>query len=202
MVKKAELAKKLYEEGIILFGKFKLASGIESPYYIDLRKALSKPHLLREIIEAYKNVVEKIPEVDVIVGIETGSIPWAAILAYILNKPLAYVRKKPKEHGAMKLIEGEISEGKYAIVVDDVSTTGGSLLRATRILRENSVKTEYAVVFVDREQGAKRNLEKENVKLISIFTVTELLKYIRSLGFISETKYREIIDYVRVFNHV
>lgn len=197
MVEKIKLAKKLYEEGIILFGKFKLTSGIESPYYIDLRKALSKPSLLREIVEAYKNVIEKIPRVDVIVGIETGSIPWAAILAYILNKPLAYVRKKPKGHGAMKLIEGEIGKGKHAIVVDDVSTTGGSLLRATRILRENDVKTEYAIVFVDREQGAKRNLEKENVKLISIFTVTELLKYIKDLGLISETKYREIMDYVR-----
>lgn len=197
MVERIKLAKKLYEEGIILFGKFKLTSGIESPYYIDLRKALSKPSLLREIVEAYKNVIEKIPRVDVIVGIETGSIPWAAILAYILNKPLAYVRKKPKGHGAMKLIEGEIGKGKHAIVVDDVSTTGGSLLRATRILRENDVKTEYAIVFVDREQGAKRNLEKENVKLISIFTVTELLKYIKDLGLISETKYREIMDYVR-----
>lgn len=202
MVEKVKLAKKLYGEGIILFGKFKLTSGIESPYYIDLRKALSKPSLLREIVEAYKNVIEKIPGVDVIVGIETGSIPWAAILAYILNKPLAYVRKKPKEHGAMKLIEGEIDKGKHAIVVDDVSTTGGSLLRATRILRENGVKTEYAIVFVDREQGAKRNLEKENVKLISIFTVTELLKYIKDLGLISETKYREIMDYVRGFSDV
>jgi len=194
--------KKLYDEGIIMFGEFTLTSGLRSPYYIDLRKALSKPDLLREITNVFAEKIREIGNYDVIVGIETGSIPWAATVAYVLNKPMAYVRKKPKGHGAGKLIEGEIPENAKAIIIDDVATTGQSILRAANALRSMNVKVEDALVFVDREQGARELLEKKDITLHTVFTVTQIVDELFNQKLISRDVYLKIKSYIEGFKNV
>ncbi len=189
--------KKLFSNGIIMFGEFTLTSGIKSPYYIDLRKALSKPSLLREITFMYVSKIREHGVPDVIAGIETGSIAWAATVAYVLNKPMVYVRKKPKGHGAGRLIEGDISERSTVVVLDDVATTGGSLARAVEALRNEGANVSYALVFIDREQGAKERLEKAGVKLYSVFSISQLITMLHSLGYISQNLYEKLFNYIR-----
>jgi len=195
-------AKKLYDEGIIMFGEFTLTSGLKSPYYIDLRKALSKPNLLREITHAFVDKIKELGNYDVIVGIETGSIPWAATIAYVLNKPMVYVRKEPKGHGAGKLIEGDLPKDAEAIIIDDVATTGQSIYKAAIALRNAGAKVENALVFIDREQGAKRFLKRENITLHSVFTVTQLVNELFNQNLISESVYSKIKSYIEGFKNV
>lgn len=193
---KKNLAIKLYEEGIIMFGEFTLTSGLKSPYYVDLRKIYSKPKLFKGVIEAYVRKVKTLPQVDVIAGIETGGIPLASVMAYLMDKPMVYVRKKPKKHGAKKQIEGEFSEGSYVVLVDDVSTTGSSLLKAVKALREQKGKVEYAIVFVDREQGAKEKLKETQVELTPIFKITEIMSILKNENLITQVLYDKIINYI------
>jgi len=188
--------RRLYEEGIILFGDFKLTSGLESPYYIDLRLIYSKPSLLRMIVELYLDRLREIKEYDIVSGIESGSIALAAILAYLLNKPMIYVRKKAKEVGTGKLIEGKIDMGDIVVVIDDVATTGGSILRAIKSIREAGGIVNDAVVFIDRVQGARERLAQESVKLHSILDTPLIMRRLLELNMINRDTFNRVMRYI------
>ncbi|RLG61477.1 orotate phosphoribosyltransferase, partial [Candidatus Geothermarchaeota archaeon] len=151
-----KIIKELYFRKIILFGDFKLTSGLTSPYYIDLRSVYSYPDLFKEIIDYYIFKIDDFKDdVDVIAGIESGSIAIAAVLGYILDKPMIYIRKEPKKIGMMKLIEGVLNEGDKVVIVDDVATTGGSIARGVKAIREAGGYIDRAIIFIDRLQGAR-----------------------------------------------
>ena len=163
----------------IKFGHFKLTSGKESSYYIDLRTILAFPEERRKLAKAYVRIIkERVGEIDCIVGIPTSGLAIASIVAYEMNKPLAYVRLDAREHGLMRGIEG-FSSGGRAVIVDDVATTGGSILRAARILREHGFEVKHAVVAVDREEGACENLAREGIELLAIAKISEILRELK-----------------------
>ena len=192
-----DLVDRLYKNNIILIGRFRLSSGMESPYYIDLRRAYSNPSLFKLIVKSLLEVLKSIEkEFDIIVGIETGGIPIASVLSYTMGRPFAYVRKGTKEHGTKKIVEGTINPGDRCIIVDDVVTTGSSIARAVSILKNLSARVDYAVVFIDREQGAYELLSSMNVKLLSVLRVSVLLKTLRSLNLINEETYHIILNYI------
>ena len=191
-----ELAIKLFRNNCILFGKFKLTSGLISPYYIDLRKVPSYPNLFREVIKAYVEQVSKL-DPETIAGIATAGLPIASVVAYELNLPLVYVRKEVKEHGTGRVVEGVVKEGSKTVVIDDVATTGGSIVTAANELRRLGADVKYAVVLIDREQGAREELRKLGIELRSVMRVTELIEILRNEGLINERTYEEVINYVR-----
>ena len=191
------LIERLYRSGVILFGDFKLSSGIWSPYYIDLRKIYSIPYLFKDVVDLYRAKLNELPNYDVISGIETGSIPLASVLAYILEKPMIYVRKKRKEFGASRIIEGILNKGDYVIVIEDVVTTGESISEAVDVIRSLGGVVEYALAFIDRMQGASQNLSKKNIKLISIYRVTDMLNHLFKKGFLDEERYHHILNYIK-----
>ncbi len=175
----SEISSILKQCGAIKFGRFKLTSGKESNYYIDLRTILAFPEQRKKLIKAYMKVIrENVSDFDCIVGVPTSGLAIASMVAYEMGKPLAYVRLDAREHGLMKGVEGYSGGGK-AVVVDDVATTGGSILRAVKILREYEFEVKYAVVAVDREEGARENLAKEKVKLIAIAKISEILEELK-----------------------
>ncbi len=175
----SELSLILKQCKAIKFGHFRLTSGRESNYYIDLRTVLAFPEQRKKLIEAYANIIKnRIGEFNCIVGIPTSGLAIASMVAYELGKPLAYVRLDAREHGLMKEIEG-FSDGGEAIVVDDVTTTGGSILKAVKILREHGFKAKYAVVAIDREEGACENLAREGIELIAIAKISDILKELK-----------------------
>lgn len=165
----------LQESGAIKFGNFKLSSGKESAYYVDLRLVPSFPHQFRKMVKSLQNLIsEKIglENFDYIASVPTSGLVIASALAIETVKPLIYIRQKPKDYGTASLIEGKIPKGSKVVLVDDVGTTGHSLLDAVRALKDAKIEVDSAFVIVNRLEGARENLENEKVKL---YEITDIL---------------------------
>ena len=184
----------MYRKGMIRFGRFLLSSGKESPYYIDLRILPSFPNLYRNVMKYMVDIADKI-EYDVIAGIETSGIVHAAYLGCLLNKPIVYVRKKPKRHGTRSLIEG-IVDGHRVLLVDDVVTTGSTLVKAIDSIRDNGGIVEDAIVIIDRCEGAEKRLNSLNVRLHHIITSEKIMNCLYSRRLIDEDTYRRFKEYL------
>ncbi len=191
-----ELVNRLFEIGAIQFGRFILTSGVESPYYLDLRRIVSYPDIFMEVVRRYAEKLMEIPEFDVVVGIETGSIPIAAVIAHELGVPMVYVRKKRKDFGAGRLIEGVLNRGAEAVIIEDVVTTGGSIARAVEAVRQEGGIVNYAISFIDRLQGGRARLKTMGVELISITDVINIFKILYEDRRIPPTQYRKVMEYI------
>ncbi|MEM4699542.1 MAG: orotate phosphoribosyltransferase [Candidatus Nezhaarchaeales archaeon] len=199
---KAKLAEEaallLYEVGAILFGSFKLSSGLESPYYIDMRLVPSYPQAFDRLCDMYcRVVVEEVGGFDRVAGVPTAGVPFATLVAYKLRRPLIYVRKQQKLHGQLKMVEGLLNPGDKVLLVDDLVSTGDSALRTVRAVREAGGVVEDVVVLIDREQGARELLAEEGVELHALMKVTEAAEVLYSKGLLSRRQYEVIVDYVR-----
>jgi len=189
----ATLAKILLETKALRFGEFVLSSGAKSSIYIDMRTIISKPKYFRLILALLASRLAPLHgEIDGIVGVATAGIPWATGLALYLGLPLAYVRPEPKKHGMGKQVEGNV-EGLRLVVVDDVATTGGSLAKSINTLRLAGGQPRYALVIVDRMQGAQERLAQLGIRLLSIAKLPEILDYLEEnrlvdLGLIRRAK--------------
>lgn len=189
-----EVVLEIYRLGLIKFGEFKLASGISSPFYIDLRKMYSYPHLSSMIVDKLASEVRP-SEVDAVVGIATAGVPLAAMLAYKLRIPMGYVRVERKDHGLNNLVEGELS-GLRVCIIDDVATTGSTIVKAIKNLEETGVKPVEALVVIDREQGASENLSKHGVELVALLRISDVFRVLREEGFLNEETFVKLLDYI------
>jgi len=165
------LKEKLIECGAIKFGEFVLASGKKSKYYVDIKKASTK----HEILELMGTMLAEKVKGDLLAGVELGAVPLTAITAIKAKKDYLIIRKEKKGYGTSKLIEGDYKEGQEVDIIEDVVTTGGSVLRAIKLLRDAGLKVNRVICVVDREEGGKENLEKEGVELISLVKARELI---------------------------
>ena len=174
---KAELSKILNRIGALKFGVFKLTSGEISPYYLDLRIVPSFPDAFRRICDLYIEVIRRnvgIESFDRIAGIPTAGISFASIVAYHLKKPFIYVRTVDRQHGRERCVEGILLPGDRVLLMDDLVTKGGSILKSAEAVRaEGGVVTE-AVVLIDREENGKQNLAEKAIKLHYLLTTSEL----------------------------
>ncbi len=172
-----EFAMFLHQNKIIKFGDFTLASGKKSSYYVDLRLVPSFPHEFRTMIKFLQNdITERIglDNFDSIVSVPTGGLVIASALAIETIKPLIYVRSKPKDYGTSKSVEGKIQEGMKVLMIDDVATTGGSVLNAIKSLKEAKINVKDAYVIVNRMEGADKALKEQGVNLHSISNVIQI----------------------------
>ncbi|MCX8196558.1 MAG: orotate phosphoribosyltransferase [Acidilobaceae archaeon] len=167
-----ELAELVRARGALLFGEFTLSSGAKSNYYLDMRKLLGDSRAFRRASELLAERAKELEPFEVVAGVATAGIPWAAAVALMLNKGVAYVRSEAKGHGTGSLVEGD-PRGS-CIVVDDVATTGASLERAASALKP-FCEVKGAVVLVDRLQGAGERLERLGVKLLSVATIKDII---------------------------
>ncbi len=119
---------------------FTWASGIKSPIYCDNRMILSYPEIRSRVIEAFVEKARDFGEADVVVGVATAGIPHGALVADKMEKPFIYVRSKAKAHGRQNQIEGKVNPGDKAIVIEDLISTGGSVLKAVEALREQNIE--------------------------------------------------------------
>ena len=176
-----EFAIFLYKNNIIRFGNFTLASGKNSSYYVDLRLIPSYPHQFRKMIKNLQNlIVEKIglDDFNCLASVPTGGLVVTSALAIEIVKPLIYVRSKPKEHGTTKSIEGKISAGMKAVMVDDVMTTGTSVLNGINQLKEAGLLVSDLYVIINRLEGADKALSDIGVQthqLTDILEITDIL---------------------------
>jgi len=195
---KEELCDVLLRTGSLKFGTFKLASGILSPYYVDLRIIPSDPEAFRRVINYYLALVEPnmVKRVQRLAGIPTAGIAYAAVLAFKLSKPFLYVRKEAKEHGRERRIEGLLQPGDKVLVLDDVATTGKNIIEAAEAIRAEGGVVEDAVVLLDRQQGGAVNLRKIGVKLHAFTTMKQIADRLAALGTIDETQHNAIVGQI------
>jgi orotate phosphoribosyltransferase len=157
--------------------EFQLASGGTSRVYLDVRSA-AMAHVPLKLIGqllGYTMLQNGMTPAWSVAGVELGGCPLATAVTLAWDLPTLYIRKKPKEHGTAKLIEGVVTPGMTVVVVEDVTTTGQSSLFAVRTLQEAGCKVMGVYTVVDREQGGAAVLAQAGVQLRSIFTLRELL---------------------------
>ena len=158
--------------GALRFGAFTLASGRSSPYYVDAKRAITEPEVLRSVAKAMAPFARG---ADRIAGVELGAVPLAAAVSLESGTPYVMVRKQAKEHGTKAGYEGALNRGDRVLFVEDVVTTGGTLVVAIERLRGEGAVVEDAAVIVDRGEGGREALAKTGVRLHAILTADYLL---------------------------
>ena len=183
-----EFAIFLFKNNIIKFGNFTLSSGKKSSYYIDLRLVPSFPHQFRKMIKnLQKLIIEKIglDNFDSLVSIPTGGLIIGSALAIETVKPLIYVRNKSKDHGTAKSIEGKILSDMQVMMIDDIATTGTSVLNGIKQLKAEGLSISNACVIINRLEGADKILNSVGVtlhQLTDILKITEILFHEKLIG--------------------
>lgn len=157
---------------------FTWASGIKSPIYCDNRITMSYPKVRKEIAKGLaRKIKETFPEVQVIAGTATAGIPHAAWVAEILDLPMVYIRSKAKDHGKGNQIEGRIVEGQKMVVIEDLISTGGSVLEAAEAAkREGAAILGVAAIFTYELPKGKANFEKAEIPLMTLTNYSVLIE--------------------------
>jgi len=189
------LAEALFRIGALRFGKFPLASGKSSSYHLDLAVVPSDAEAYRLAVSAYLAGVEQIGAgaFDVVAGVATSGVTVSSPVAYVLRKPMIYVRREEKGHGLGELIEGAVRPGWRALVVDVLVTTGVSMISAVEALRKAGCTVVDALVLVDRVEGGKENLARSGVKLSAFVDVKELVETLYQGKKVTKRDYQAVL---------
>jgi len=191
-----KVAQALVDANVMKFGKFVLASGAESPVYVDIRVVPSYPASFQIIISELAKTIEKM-DIDVIAGAETAGIPLAAALALNLNKPMVYVRKRPKGYGTDSKIEGILNKGQKVVLIDDMMTNGGSKLKFIDGIRVADAEIENIAIVLDREQGGSEILAENGVTVHSLITLRNMLDYMKQKELVDEETVNKVLIYLK-----
>ena len=194
-----EFATFLYKNEIIKFGSFTLASGKNSSYYIDLRLVPSFPHQFRKMIKNLQNlIIEKtgLDDFESFATVPTGGLVITSALAIETVKPLIYVRNKPKEYGTTKSIEGKISHGMKVVVIDDVLTTGTSVLNGIKQLRDAELSVSDLYVIINRLEGADKTLSDIGIQTHQLTDILEITNALFEEKLVSEETFDKIKNQV------
>lgn len=178
--KNRERLKEILVRNSILRGKFRLASGRESDYYIDARLTTLDPEGVSLVAGIFLEEILKDPGINAVGGPTMGADPIVGALiaeSHRTGRPLNgfLVRKREKEHGTGKVVEGGLKPGDVTAVVEDVVTTGGSVLTAIDAVKSIGAEVRKTLVIVDREEGGDEVFREMGIELYSIFKISELL---------------------------
>ena len=198
--KKEKMANIIFKIDAVKFGVYKLSSGKQSPYYIDLRVIPSFPDAFHEICDFYAQQITYeigLKNFARIAGVPIAGIPFASQIAYNLKKPFLYVRNDMKLHGRERRVEGILVSGDTVLIVDDLLTTGLTLKKTIDTVRlEGGVVTDV-VVFLDREEGGKELLEQTGVKLHTLLKISEIANTLYQIGAIEKESLKTILKQVK-----
>lgn len=183
----------LHDIGAVRFGRFELHSGRKSPIYIDLRLLASFPDALREAAAAYRHRLKTLT-FDRIAATPLAGLPIGTAICLDMNLPLIYPRKTIKGYGTGKQIEGQWEIGQTAVVVDDLITSGDSLLKGITFLKAAGLRVNEAVVLIDREQGGREALQEQGYRLHSLMTIGQLLAVLESKERITSHQRAQILQ--------
>ena len=200
MGRKEEIAKGLLSiQAVFLRPKdpFTWASGIHSPIYCDNRLTLSFPKVRRQIEEGLAELVkEEFPEAEALFGTSTAGIAHAAITAEILGLPMGYVRGSAKDHGRQNQVEGKLSKGDKVVVVEDLISTGGSVLDCVKVLQENGAEVLGIVsIFTYGMQKGKDRLAEAKVVNHSLCDLDALLPVAVEQGYIEKEEQEKLLSF-------
>ena len=189
---KKKIAKDLLKIGAVFLRPdepFTWASGIKSPIYCDNRLTLSDPKVRTDVEEGLKTTIEKFyPDVEVLMGTSTAGIAHAAITAHLMGLPMGYVRGGAKDHGRGNQIEGKLEKGQKVVVVEDLISTGGSVLEVVQVLRDAGAEVlGVASIFTYGMQKGLDRLRDAHVENHSLSNFDVLCEVAAKEGYIEET---------------
>jgi uridine monophosphate synthetase len=188
----SSLAQDLITSGCVRFGQFTLKSGLSSPIYIDLRRLVSYPAILKRVAQAYAELLCNL-KFDRLAGIPYAGLPIATAVGLALERPVVYPRSETKSYGLKASVEGEYQAGETVAVIDDLITTGGAKIEAIQKLEAVGLKVRDVVVLIDREQGARASLAAAGYQLHAVATLNALADEWLRAGAIAQTQYEEAL---------
>lgn len=176
---------------------FTWASGIKSPVYCDNRLILTAPKQRKIVEQAIADTVKKnYPECEVLMGTSTAGIAHAAIAASILNMPMGYVRSGAKDHGRQNQIEGKLEKGQKVVVIEDLISTGGSVIEVVNVLREAGAEVLGIVsIFTYGMQKGLDRLAAANVKNVSLTNFDVIAQVAAQTGYIKPEDVERLIKF-------
>ena len=194
------IAKDLLSIGAVFFRPdepFTWASGIKSPVYCDNRLTLTAPAVRNDVENGLAELIKaNYPDAEVLMGTSTAGIAHAAITAHLLGMPMGYVRSGAKDHGRQNQIEGKLEKGQKVVVVEDLISTGGSVIDVVNVLREAGADVLGVVSIFT--YGMKKGLERlaeANVKNISLTNFDVIAKVASEEGYIKPEDVERLIAF-------
>nr|CAD7260094.1 unnamed protein product [Timema shepardi] len=177
-----DLVVKLHEIDVLKFGDFKMKVGINSPVYFDLRLVVSYPEIMEELSLLLWEFSHEGEDCDHLCGVPYTALPIATLISVHTRIPMLIRRKEIKKYGTKKLIEGKFSRGDKCVIIEDVVTSGSSILETLKDLQGEGLDVTTAVVIVDREQGGRQNLLQNGLKMKSLVTLTQIMHILCEAG--------------------
>ena len=176
---------------------FTWASGIKSPIYCDNRLTLTAPEVRNDIENGLAEIIKKhYPEAEVLMGTSTAGIAHAAITADKLNLPMGYVRASSKDHGRQNQIEGKLEKGQKVVVIEDLISTGGSVIDVVKVLREAGAEVlGIASLFTYNMEKSRKRLEEANVQNVSLSNFDVMVEVAAEEGYIKEEDIQRLIAF-------
>jgi uridine monophosphate synthetase len=181
----------LYRIGSVQFGEFKLKSGETSNIYINLRKIIAYPDILRMVAKAMWEATQEC-EFDVVCGVPYTALPIATCISLEHNIPMIMRRKEKKDYGTKQLMEGVFKAGDRCLIIEDVVTSGASIIETAVDLEAAGLEVKNLVALIDREQGGRENLEQK-YKLYTILSLSQILKTLLDSSLLSADE-RKIVE--------
>ncbi len=172
---KTQLILDLFAKDMIKFGEFTLKSGKKSYIYADIRTSISYPNLFKQICNEYSKIMANI-QYDMICGVPYSALAIASAIGYDKSIPMLLKRKEAKEYGTKKILEGAYKPGQNCLLIEDVITTGASLIETTSVLEQHGLKITDVCTLIDRNQGGREVLLEHGYKLHSIMTLTDIIE--------------------------
>lgn len=171
-----DLIEKLQEVNIVQHGSFTLKSGEETDVYVDLRTLISHPVLFSLVTRQIGYMMENLRiKSDLICGVPYAALPIATLLSANYKIPMIIKRKERKMHGTKKEVEGLYEKGMTCLIIEDVVTSGQSVLEVIEVLEREGLKVEDIISVVDREQGARELLESRGYDLHTLLSLTDIM---------------------------
>lgn len=182
-----QLILSLYQIGSIKLGNFTLKSGQTSPVYIDLRQIISYPTILSTVADLMWNTLNA-AQFDLICGIPYTALPIATCMSLKNNVGMIMRRKEKKDYGTKQLIEGAFKPGQTCLLVEDVITTGSSVIETAKDLEEAGLKIHDVIVLIDREADGKKNLQDKHYRVHAAITLSQIFRELLHSDAITENE--------------
>ena len=191
---KIKLIELLYASNILKFGKFKLSSGKNSPYYLNLRIIQRHPDVFQVVVKSYLDMIYKIglDSFDVICGVSSAGLVFSSPLSFLTHKSHVYVRKHEKTYGLKNSLEGDFTPNSNVLIIDDIFTTGNSIKKTLDVINKNSGIIDNVLVLINRMENTDDFLIQNDIKLNYVFSIIDFANILYDKSLITSTQ-KEIL---------